>query len=219
MTRRRLTLEDMHRVARSRGGQCLSSKYERDSAHLLWRCAERHAWTATYSNIRRGTWCPVCSRVPPDRRQRYTRLARAKAKVNGGTLLSEEVPRASAKIRWQCAKGHRWAATWLSVRRGSWCPRCYGRVRFTLADAQALARSLGGVCLSKRYVDSRTPLRWRSADGHEWRASIQSVKRGGWGRSASVPERDSLAAMRELARQRGGSCLSRRYEGARTLLT
>jgi hypothetical protein len=60
---RRLTLEDMQRVARARGGKCLSKKFKNTTSHLWWECADGHQWRATPKNVRQhGTWCPDCAR-------------------------------------------------------------------------------------------------------------------------------------------------------------
>jgi hypothetical protein len=43
-----------------------------------------------------------------------------------------------------------------------------------------LAASKGGSCLSDRYINKATPLRWQCALGHRWRAQPGRVKRGTW---------------------------------------
>ena len=62
----KLTIEEMHRIAKERGGKCLSKKYVNSSTHLIWQCAEGHSWPASYDTIkgtknRRGNWCPDCN--------------------------------------------------------------------------------------------------------------------------------------------------------------
>jgi hypothetical protein len=57
----RHTLEDMQRVAKERGGKCLSRSYERDQAYLWWQCAEGHKWKAFSADVMDGSWCPQCS--------------------------------------------------------------------------------------------------------------------------------------------------------------
>ncbi|WP_373322126.1 zinc-ribbon domain-containing protein [Paraburkholderia adhaesiva] len=37
-----------------------------------------------------------------------------------------------------------------------------------------------GECLSERYVNNETKLRWRCAKGHEWEAVPASVIKGSW---------------------------------------
>ncbi len=38
----------------------------------------------------------------------------------------------------------------------------------------------GGVCLSKRYGGSTTPLRWACGAGHEFRAIHKQIRNGQW---------------------------------------
>ncbi len=61
-----LTLGQMQVLARTRGGECLSTTYVNNKAKLLWRCRKSHEWEATPHSIKRGTWCPTCAR--PGRR-------------------------------------------------------------------------------------------------------------------------------------------------------
>jgi hypothetical protein len=59
----RLTLEVARTVAKSRGGECLSSAFKGANTKLLWLCGECHnQWRATPSKVcRKGTWCPTCA--------------------------------------------------------------------------------------------------------------------------------------------------------------
>ena len=216
--RRRITVADMQRLARKRGGTCRSAEYINDATHLEWRCALGHEWSATPNNIKRDRWCPVCAHDRVDARLQALVHARAKAKERGGRLLSRELVTAAAKLQWRCAQGHEWQASWTYVRLGTWCPRCSGRARLTLEDAQALARSRGGECLSTRYTNSHTKMRWRSADGHIWSASLMSVRRGRWGPPKNAVPRYDIEGMRQLARARGGKCLSKKYHNVHSRL-
>jgi len=54
------TIEDMERWAVTKGGHCLSTEYINNRHKLRWQCANGHEWTAKWSNIRGGTWCPFC---------------------------------------------------------------------------------------------------------------------------------------------------------------
>lgn len=57
----RQTIEDMRRLAKSRGGKCLSKEYLGNHKKLLWKCKEGHLWKAIPNNIVRGSWCPKCA--------------------------------------------------------------------------------------------------------------------------------------------------------------
>lgn len=57
----KLTIEEMHEVARMRGGECLSQDYQGGQIPLRWRCSERHQWDARPAHIRiNRSWCPHC---------------------------------------------------------------------------------------------------------------------------------------------------------------
>jgi hypothetical protein len=60
---KKYTIEDMNIFAKSRGGKCLSEKYENSSSNLYWECKEGHRWHASYNNVSglKGTWCPKCN--------------------------------------------------------------------------------------------------------------------------------------------------------------
>ena len=59
-----LTLEEIQKTAKKRGGECLSDSYLNTHQKLRWRCAKGHTWQANSNSIRRGTWCPTCARKP-----------------------------------------------------------------------------------------------------------------------------------------------------------
>jgi hypothetical protein len=60
--RARLTMEDMHNIATTRNGQCLSTVYVSSQDNLKWQCNVCETiWDASPTNIKHaGTWCPKC---------------------------------------------------------------------------------------------------------------------------------------------------------------
>ncbi|HWQ09879.1 MAG TPA: hypothetical protein VN436_12245, partial [Holophaga sp.] len=127
---KRLTLEDLQRMARARGGECLSGECMGSQQRHRWRCAEGHVWLARPNNVRHGSWCPECSaatrdpiRCSPLTLQDLQRFARERQ----GECLSATWLGSRQKHRWRCAAGHEWEASPHAVRRGSWCPVCAGR--------------------------------------------------------------------------------------------
>src|SRR5271165_169287 len=48
-------------VKEKHNGKCLSIEYEHSHANLLFQCELEHEWKATWSNIKKGKWCPQCS--------------------------------------------------------------------------------------------------------------------------------------------------------------
>lgn len=57
-------LEKAKEKAKSRDGECLSTKYENNHTKLLWKCSHKShpAWLASYGNVvNHDRWCPKCS--------------------------------------------------------------------------------------------------------------------------------------------------------------
>src|SRR3989344_4481201 len=57
----RITLEDMQELAKSRRGLCLSKEYGGSGNNLRWKCEKGHEWESTPHNIKKDKWCPICS--------------------------------------------------------------------------------------------------------------------------------------------------------------
>lgn len=174
-----LSIKDMHAVARSKGGKCLSTKYSGVLNKLRWQCKEGHVWESKPRNVRNGCWCPVCSRGEVYGVKISIKDMQELAMSRSGECLSDKYINSTTKLRWQCKEGHEWEARPSSIKKGSWCPKCYGRV-LTIQDMHDLALSRRGKCLSEEYLGSRTDLAWRCEDGHTWFAKPVYVKSGTW---------------------------------------
>lgn len=69
--RERLTIEEMHEVAKSRGGKCLSKIYTNNKTELKWQCANGHSWDARPDATKRGHWCPECKKNRTEKKVRF----------------------------------------------------------------------------------------------------------------------------------------------------
>jgi len=204
----RLSIEEMQEIAEQRGGKCLSTTYVNAHTKLKWRCAEGHEWEAKPAYVKLGTWCPVCS----SRQKLRLEVLQDEAIERGGRLVSTEYAGAHSPLRWECAEGHQWETGASKIRSGSWCPYCAGKARLSIEEMEELARSYGGECLSKRYINSVTPLKWRCAEGHVWKAAPGMVKpsgfqeRGTWcPQCANAPRYSLDECARWRVRERGNA--------------
>jgi hypothetical protein len=182
----KLTLEEMQKIARVRGGRCISSVYINGRYPLLWECRLGHRWKASPAKVkdgsrRKGTWCLACYdlRRKFHARQSIERMS-AIALSLGGTCISAEYLSSKSKLIWECSRGHRWQALPVSVIHGTWCPVCARNQRLCLSQLQGIAAQRFGRCLSDRYANERSSLRWECAEGHQWAATPGKVKRGTW---------------------------------------
>ena len=118
-----LTIQEMQEIAKSRSGRCLSKIYEGTFVKLHWECSKKHKWWAAPQSVKRGTWCPVCGKIT----NRLTiEEMQAIAESRGGCCLSKTYKNTHSKLKWQCAKGHKWETTPAIIKGGHWCPDCAG---------------------------------------------------------------------------------------------
>ena len=111
------------------------------------------------------------------------------AKSRGGLCLSKKYINSRTKLELECKEGHRWFNIPSHIKRGQWCRDCSGLRKLTIEQMQELAKSRGGKCLSKIYVNSGTKLKWKCKEGHEWNAVPSSINRGSWCKKCSYPRR------------------------------
>ena len=141
------TIGDMRKIAKARGGMCLSEFYINAHTHLCWRCAEGHVWTAEPANVRRGSWCPFCAGKAPKTLSEMRELAA----IWGGDCLSNSFQNVHSALKWICAEGHEFEALPRNIERGHWCPACASNAPGNLDEMRALAEQRGGRCLSTEY--------------------------------------------------------------------
>ena len=117
---KKLSIREMHELAKQRGGQCLSDVYINNRTKLTWMCEKGHVWESTPHLVKSGHWCPECG---GSKKLTIAHMQWIAEKL-GGKCLSSEYVNARTKIRWQCQEGHIWEAVPDSLKRGSWCPEC-----------------------------------------------------------------------------------------------
>jgi len=176
---KKLTLDDIHNLARKRGGECLVSQYKSINEPLLWKCLKGHEWKARPLDIKhKNSWCPHCARVA----RLSIKDAILIAHDHGGECLSKEYVNSASPLIWRCQKDHIWKNSLNGIRnKNQWCPYCAGKAKLTIDKMRKIAESRGGECLSDEYINSATKLTWRCVGGHEWMATPDNVKnRGTW---------------------------------------
>ena len=140
------------------------------------------------------------------------------ARLRGGWCLSEIYINQLTKLTWKCAEDHIWEALPKHVRKGSWCPVCarkrenrIKRPDLNIESMKIISEKLGGVCLSDRYVNKSTKLRFKCEKGHEFETRPAEIQRGSWCPYCSGKYGNSIEKMHKIAKERGGKCLSNSY--------
>jgi len=170
-------IETFKRLAEKKGGVCLTTKRTPGDQRLKFRCAIGHEWTTDQHSIKKGHWCPKCSRSGTGARYSIED-AQAIATKNGGDCLSTTYHGAQNSLEWMCSEGHRFKAS-VRAARLRWCPACEKSRKFLQLCIDRAAEH-GGKLLSRRYTSAREKMEWQCSFGHIWATSWTSVSSGRW---------------------------------------
>lgn len=204
------TIEDMQALAAQHGGRCLSGDMAEGAydACMDWECAQGHHFSVRWRCVAVGQWCPACRKG-----QGAWHRAHEVAKALGGACLVDIAHPTHESVGWRCAGGHEFTNMAYRVARGAWCQRCRGR-RFGIEDMRAIAAERGGRCISRKFVDVKTQLRWECEAGHRWWMTPETVRqRGVWCpecrpvRPRKRPEAPLWQAALERAAASGNVCI------------
>jgi hypothetical protein len=172
---RRDSIEKCHLLAEKKGGRCLSTEYVNTDTHLEWECDKKHKWFSAPSKIKNDRWCPYCVG-----RHKTIEYYQELAESRGGKCISNKYVGVHSPLKWMCDQGHTWDARPSNIDHlDTWCPFCQGKYQ-TIENMKVLAESRGGKCLSDVYIKNNSKLEWKCNDGHNWKATPNSIKSGSW---------------------------------------
>ena len=169
-----LSLEDYKLVAEENGGDFLGPVPITRHTLGTWLCYQHGTWQASWNSVvGQKSWCMQCSGKAPRTLQDYKDAATAR----GGRYLGE-LPKNTTTPGgpWQCRLRHRWAARYNDVvDKGSWCPKCAGKVKLTLRDYKNLATMLGITFNGPVPVSKDKRAEWESAQHGAFTASYKDL--------------------------------------------
>jgi thiol-disulfide isomerase/thioredoxin len=181
-----ININTFHEIAEKRGGKCLSTKYKNGAGKLEFECANGHRWIAVAYSVWKGSWCRKCyyhkmNTTPDNNIGVFQKIALQR----GGKCLSTEFRSNNYKLQFECAEGHHWWATGVTIKKGTWCRKCFfisHKVKpyDVIETYHALAKARGGKCLSTEYIGANKKLEFECAKGHRWSAVAGGVKHGSW---------------------------------------
>ena len=127
-----LKYEQLRDYAASKGGVLLSERYVNSTTHLQYRCARGHEWASAPAQMwSKKSWCRACFNEDNSLRRVQSRdhvgELQAIAAERGGSLESATYLGSAEKLFFKCADGHAWDARPNDIRRGTWCPSCFGK--------------------------------------------------------------------------------------------
>jgi hypothetical protein len=187
--KKRLSLEDMHLLAKRKQGKCLSPIYTNSNTKLLWECVNGHQFLSKPGNVHTGYWCMKCAnnkKISAAAIKREKKIEQILSDKQGKILSIDTNYNPKSEASWQCKNGHIWQTRIVNVLVGHWCARCgnkenWNDKRATIKEVKTLAQSKGGDCLSSEYIDALSKLKFICQRGHTWSAIWSNVKsKGSW---------------------------------------
>jgi hypothetical protein len=164
-------------------------------------------------------------RMPEEQRVKRCRTLQQMqeyAKSKGGNCLSKRYMNNHTSLKWICLEGHEWKARPANILSGTWCPQCRNdklskKFRGDINEYKRIAKERGGELLTKSFINSRTRMQWKCKEGHTWWATAASIKsKNSWCPECFGNIKLTLYYLKELAKKRGGLCLSTEYVNAQS---
>jgi hypothetical protein len=149
-------------------------EYQGARVAIAHRCAERHEWNVTPNNVLSGKGCKKCAKSRPKKTHNQY-VAEVNDLGNGFTVVGK-YQGAKTPIAHRCAKGHEWDAQPTNILCGMGCPHCVGRI--VSHDDYVESVKAHGFFVVDKYQGARVAIKHRCAEGHEWDATPDNIKRG-----------------------------------------
>jgi len=182
----KLSIAQVSSHCSNRGLTLLSKEYLGSASKIRCRCRKcGHTWNPRYSNIIRGSGCPICARVKLATAKPKLSLREVKESCRQREIIcvAKHYSGRHYHLPCRCAKcSHKWSPTFGKILMGRGCPKCADRrtsARQTKALAELKSHFLGTSIMLVR--DSHRQGKIRFCDfkyrtcGHAWTAGVYSV--------------------------------------------
>ena len=170
------TLTDCQKIAEERNGKCLSNEYKNTLTKMEWYCNKcSYVWKSTFNEIKNGkTWCPKCAGNIKLTLEECKKIAEER----NGKCLSTKYINCDTLMNWKCGKCYyEWSTSFDHIKyANAWCPKCAGKLPYTLEECQKTAKERNGKCLSKEYKNIDTIMEWECQKGHKWKTRFDCIK-------------------------------------------
>jgi hypothetical protein len=182
---RRLLAQRAEAKIISQGGGLIETHLSDKGISFKVICSNNHHWSISNTNLFRDKWCPYCKREA-------TRSIHFKKE---DAAKPEEVHRQKLAVKKLLKEDYNKS----------------DRKDLSIQKMLAVANSKGGECISTEYLTDIIPLLWRCEKGHEWQATPNRIKNGGWCPSCSGTVKTTFEDIIHRIEKRGGKCFSNSF--------
>lgn len=220
-------------------GILLSKKYNGSDGLLKVQCKEGHQWQANAQNLLSGYWCKKCAGSD---RFTLRQMQEVAAKKGGQCLSDSYKNKDTKLLwqcgkghQWRATPRNVIASTWCpecNSKKSSninWQQvmkqaskkfflnnKHFKKHALAKAGGKELASYLAGIregqCLTKEYTHSRVKMEWQCKHKHTWFAPTESISAGCWCPYCNGNNKSSIEEIQQLAKDKGGKCLSTEYK-------
>ena len=146
-----------------------------------WKCPVGHTWDTQISSRKKGEGCPYCANKTilkgfNDLGTTHPEIAASLVDADPSQVFAGS----GKKYLWRCNLGHEWSSTALNRKKGKSCPYCSNQK--ILPGFNDLATSFPAIANEAHGWDpttvssgsSKGTKEWKCAEGHIWKARVQS---------------------------------------------
>lgn len=152
--------------------KCLSTTYKNNSQKLKIECKKHGVfYRSWHSIVHLKTVCPICVKEECAKKRKLTYgTVKNIFESCGYRLLSRTYEGIRHKLEIECPVGHRYRISLVNFRRGTRCKECaYNKRRLTIDYIKSKTLDVTDnkyVCLSDKYHNNTTKLKFRCPRGH-----------------------------------------------------
>jgi len=131
----------------------------------------------------------------------------------GGCLLSNVYKNNATHLEVKCSCNHVWNITFKNIRKGHWCPKCSGNLRYSFEQVRNIIESRNGRLLTKKYVNNRHRLLIKCNEcRHEWKSQLAHILEGHWCPACAGVDKKNIEYAKNIVESNSGSLLSKVYK-------
>lgn len=277
--KKRSNILEMQKIAKKRGGLCLSTEYTNSTTNLTWQCIDGHIWDARPANIKTGFWCPSCNHLVGENLVRAylekmfnSKFPKKKPKwlvTNDGNRLELDGYCEDLGLAFEHQGRHHYKKNLYIKNNLELTKRKnYDQLKIKLCkkigvklivipevghitriedlyqliltkikkyknslpiqvetisldqihsssshlrELQNIAKNKKGKLLTNVYLGYHIRHQWECSKGHIWETTPSKIKQGRWCHECNTRKKLNIETYQEIAKSRGGKCLSKTY--------
>jgi len=195
----------------------LLSNYKNNRTYVLISCENNHKFKTTYTRVKRGEWCQICSNKINITIEHIRSFV--KEKFNG-ECLSSSYNGCDNHLLFKCSCGNEFKQTWWAIKDGNknrWCHLCRDAIIPTINFIKDYVKNnFDGYCLESEYKNVNSKMKFKCNKNHIFVSKWNYVKNSNnWCPECFGTKKPTLKEIKEFVKLKNdGKLISKSYENA-----